>query len=677
MSKQKGKAIQRNKLKFKSLFYYELKHSPGVVIKILAGLMILFALIATQNSTTDYKQLIKRADEFKKVEAKLASNFINYRQYGTYGIRIIYAPQPLSILFYQSSLFPEITAYIDSGIRQRVYKSIKGREALFLKKSNFSDFSGVIIFFGTLLALFYGFDAFNKKEYLQFLGSCSNKKTLYLAIFTARLLKLSLLYLLLLSGAVLLTYLNGVIIPCNGYLVLFFALLFMHMFFFFTLGTCFVNIKSKLTGFIVILICWYFFLFFSPNLIQSIVARKADNIRTTYDLEMEKLEIFSDFEKKIIKNQGTSSYTKKINKEIKKMIKEYLNKPIQKIISIDNKQSEQTLININNFHKMSILLPTNFYISSINEISSLGYKNLLDFYNYISNKKLGFVAYVMEKIYFENFSKVISFEDGKSNVFFGKNRLPDFFVIGVSINLIYIMLLMVISYFCYKAILYRLPLKSKMEPEKQMDIILNPGIFKEWLKKSMNFKNRLYTLLSGEIKEIKKKGDSLKITIKGIDLSMIEGGIDFLYLCHPRQIPQTIKTKNLVSLMNQLEEREGENEPEQKDKINSDLLMNKKFGKLDFRQKGEVLLTLLNSRQASLYLMNDIIHNMPLEYHIRLKETIDKLTGNGSIVLFLTTYPLLFSFDKELKEDFFEENTWAMLVARFKKHIDRGGKTST
>ena len=117
MNKNTGDVNKSSHIGFWKFFHFEIRRSPGTVVTILAGLIMVFALISIQTGSNQYKQMLKQTGLFKKSEKQKVDKYVNNRLYGIYGVRIIILPSPISVFFNQSAVMPDITAFIDSGER--------------------------------------------------------------------------------------------------------------------------------------------------------------------------------------------------------------------------------------------------------------------------------------------------------------------------------------------------------------------------------------------------------------------------------------------------------------------------------------------------------------------------------------------------------------------------------
>jgi hypothetical protein len=144
---------------FLKFFRFEARRFCSKRNAIIVGLLFVFALGILQVSAWNYAGTIKQKKEFQEIEKNKVSKIINNRIYGIYGYRTIFIGAAFGIFFSESAVVRDVNSFVDSGERLNIYLPMKGKHIFDLKKSGFMDLSGIILFFGSLLALLYGIDA--------------------------------------------------------------------------------------------------------------------------------------------------------------------------------------------------------------------------------------------------------------------------------------------------------------------------------------------------------------------------------------------------------------------------------------------------------------------------------------------------------------------------------------
>lgn len=650
---------------FNTFFNFEFKRFFGRRNSIIILLLLLFSMVFIQNAMDSYKTLLSHKDKFQEFERTKTTQYINYSQYGAYGIRMLFVPAPISIFFINSAVIPDMTAYVDCGEQLKIFKPLKGKNIFDLNKFGFTDFSGIILFFGSLLALFYGYDTFNSDEYLKFLSTISSRKSVFLSMIFSRVIMMCLLFLFILGSAFLLVTLNDLYVPMDRYLLSFVLAIFLLLLFCFLIGSIIGTLHSRITGIITLLICWFALLYFIPTVVNAYIVARSDIITPIQNLEMDKLKIMMDFEKRSIDQLGISKYGQQDEAERKNVL-DYFANDFKKIQALEETIQNQTEANISLFQELSMFFPSTFYLSVTNEISSRGYRNLIDFHTYVQALKREFVKFYIDKVYFSNFTQVESFVKSNENIFPGRSKLPVYFVTGISVNLFYLIVLFWVSHYRFKKSLYMLP-SNEWPGSYHRNMKLQKGEFKVLVSEGDLFKNQLFNLFSGEPGEFKKKGFSGEVLINGIDITAEKSRDEFLYLCHPENIPGDIKVSDFLLFIRRLMKVKNNNK-------NYDLkikpIARKKFSRLKNHEKGEAMLAVMGMKTQHIYLVHDIARGMPIEFTVQLKEKLAALKEEDSLVLYLTRDELINVKSIKKEQKFYESATWCQLVDHYKRLLD-------
>jgi hypothetical protein len=434
----------------KVIFMLEFKK---LLNKKFIGLFLFFSLLSlyfVQTGINHYKEIIENKDKFQDIERLKVNQYINYGQYGSYGFRILFMPSPLSIYFFNSCTISELTSNVDSGERLNIYNSFKGRTLFAEKAGGFKDFSGIMLLLGSLLVLYFGYEALIYKDYLRFMSGFIDYKKLFTSIILSRVLVFILFFLLITGISLVLLKINAVKFSNHEYLQLavYMGTLVLMLIFFFALGTIAGAFKSRFAGFVLVIISWFVFVFLIPGVVGAINSQKADNIISDYHLELEKLKILMDFEKRALEEVGITSQDN--IKEVREYIESFWNNQFNAIWAFEKKMEKEMEKNIRRFQRLSFLFPSTFYLASTNEISSKGYENFITFFRYIQTLKKDFVRFFINKRYYSNYSEVESFVKENENLFDARSRLPKGFFNGIQLTLLYIVVLFVISYARFK-----------------------------------------------------------------------------------------------------------------------------------------------------------------------------------------------------------------------------------
>lgn len=651
---------------FKAFFLLESKRfffNPRNAVIFL--LLYVSALLFVQVGVNQIHQSIQLKQKFQEIEKEKVNQYITYTQYGGYGIRVLFFPDQISLLFFNTGVIKDMTAYVDSGERLRIYLPLKGKNVFSLANKGFTDFSGVILFFGSLLALLFGFDSLINEEYLKFLSSLTRANHVFLSLLLARLLLVFLLFLLLFCFALVLIYLNGICLQVNLNFLYFFLVIVLNSFFFFALGMVFGTFKSKITGFVYAISGWFLLIFIFPGALNAYIEGKAADITPVYQLEMEKLKIVMEFEKRAIEKAGILEYGKEVSDLDRKLMKDFLNKDFKKILLLEEKLTDQMRKHTSLFQILSNFFPSSFYLSVNNEIGSRGYENLLDFYRRVLELKRKFVKFIIDKIYFENFSEVVPFIKGEENVYHARSRIPNYFWQGIMITLFHISYLLGISFFRFKKALYQLP-DVKINTQQATRVKLARKDFKVWTTINEMFKKQLYNLFSGINKRPAKNKTipPLEVVIDNLPLSPGDKKQDFLYLCRLCHFPNDVKAADFLSFLDALM-----NTPANTAESPTPPWTRNKIKQLDNHEMGQLAIRILERKPFDIYLIDNITRGMPGEFVIQLKEKMEELK-TGGLVFFIDKDNTDMSFWK-IKDNpsryFWEDHLWTRQVDTLKE----------
>lgn len=628
---------------------------------ILVLLLFCIAMGLVQYGISKYKRSLEQKEIFKTVEHKKVELFFNYRIMGLHGFRLTFISNPMAILMTNSAAISEITSFIDAVERMEFYKPMKGKKVFEVNNNLFTDFSGIILFFGGLLALFYGFESYSNRECLKLLSTVTSEKRVYAGVFISRAILLFFILLAITGCALLLIAINGITVPFNKYLLVLFSEIFFTSLFFFVLGSVFGSNKSMISGVIYTLSLWFVFLFVLPTLLGIYIEKKAESITPVYEQEIEKLKIVMDFEKKVIEQIGVFEMGEEVSDARRELILSYRKNDFQKIQALEEKMISEMREIISLRQKLSSFFPTTFYLSVNNEISSRGYENLIDFYNLVKKIKRDFFEWFMEKVYFSNYSKVEPFLKGDEAVYHAQPRLPGFFPLGLLFTLLWISGFLLLSYTNFKKSLIDLPKKDE-ETEDPEDFFLDQSELAICSVENELLSNQLYTLLIKETREFKKKGYNFTVLIDGRDITKTKEKENFLYLCHPNHIPGETKVGNFLSLIMGLMKLSKKKQEEINSRFELEPVQKKRAGDLKIEEKGQVSLALLDMKKYPIYLINDIAAGMTTDFAKALKHRMETLGSDGSLVLFLHGHAI-YHVRKKKKGSYFDKlNGWSQVV---------------
>ncbi|MDQ1351926.1 MAG: transporter permease subunit [Acidobacteriota bacterium] len=663
----------------KGLFAVQISEEKQALsrINIVVALLILaMGLGLLQIHVSEYKKKEDQKAVFQDVEKNKVDQFTNYRQYGFFGFRLLFLADPLSTLFMNSTVVQDMTAYIDSGERLNIYQSLKSHAPFNVTKFLFADCSGIYLCFLGLLAIFYGYMAFLHTEYLKFLASITGIKKLFRSIYLSRASILVQFTLIYLASAVLLITINGVAIDIDQYLVVLFIKMCGVSLAFFAAGAVLGLCESIFVGLFGAIASWFIPLLIIPFIVSVIVSSNAATIKPENQLELEKLKLMMSFEKSSNEKAGILKISQQPTDIDRELVESYYKNEFQKIKVLEEEVKAQMQECAKLHYLLSAFFPTTGYLALTQEISSKGYENLDAFYQAILLVKEAFFKEYMKQVYFSSSSepaKVEPFLKGDENIFVGKPALPGYWLLYFFIDLLWIVGLAMLAYVRFNKSLFGLPEKKK-NIEAPRDIALKRGQIIEW-SVSGNLLNRiLYSMMSNETRDFKKKGYSFLVTLDDQVLNTAAMRQIFLYLCHPKEIPGYIKVKNFLNLVMDLMKVEDAKRKEIIARFSLESIENKKFRKLDIEELGNVFLAILEMKAFDVYLIDDIGRGMLGDFCFDLKTKMDDLwSSSGAAVLFIAS-DFYYLSKESIKKGYFEHNGWLNKVESIRE-IYRGQKT--
>lgn len=424
-------------------------------------LFLLFSILSlyfVQIGLNNYNNITANKEEFQDIESLKVKQYINYNQYGSYGFRVLFIPSPLSIYFVNSSTILDLTANVDVGERLYIYNSYKGRTLFADKGGGFKDFSGIMLLLGSLLVLYLGYESFIHRDFLRFMSGFVDYKKLFLSTVLSRVLILVFFFLLNAGISLMLLEINGIQFSGDEYAQFFtyLATLVLLLVFFFALGTITGSFKSRFVGFVMVIISWFVLVFLFPGIVNTVTSRKADNIVSSYKLELQKLKSLMDFERESLEELGDT--TEDNIEEVRKSVEGFFQRGFKEIQAFEERLRNEMEENIRYFGFLSSFFPPTFYLFVGNEISSKGYENFILFFDYIRELKKKFLRFHLDHRFysddpFDAPKTVESFIKGDENLFHSKSRTPRGGLLGIVLTLVYIVALFIVSYSRFKQLL--------------------------------------------------------------------------------------------------------------------------------------------------------------------------------------------------------------------------------
>lgn len=629
---------------FKSFLRFEFKRSLSRRNTWVLVLFFSLTMVLINMGIYQYKDIEKEMKEFQEIERLKVTQWNTYTQYGGYGIYLYFMPSPLSIFFNNTNLFTELTAHVDVGERSNISSSFKGKKIIAHSPRGLWDFAGIFLLFGSFMALYYGYDSLRDREYLKFLASLFCEKRVFRLIFVSRLILLcTFISCVTLFGVISIIIVGIEIKAAEFYFILLFMFMMILMMAFFlsigaaagSFGSAVGRIRSRLGSFLII-VMWIGLVYFIPASINKIVEVQANNITSNYKSELEKLQNLMTFE-----DQASEEATRIERETGKKLSRDEVAKLAEQYSKNGFKRMQEIEINLNkeirkyiDFHQaLSMLFPSTFYLSITNEISSRGYENLLGFHEYTKDTKDEFMDfYIKRKPYQKVGQPVESFVKKDENIYVGECRVPWNFWWGLLVTFFWICGMFKLAHFLYRKALFWVP-KENIQGLSDLDIDVEEGKSNVVFSRGETIRQHLYNVLSGKNKEFNGR-----FLIHGRDIVPGNKGVDFVYICHPDEIPGDIKAGNFISFFGHA----FKIPKKQLESIWVRLDLNK-FGKKSFNEledkyklRGQLVLTASLFKESGIYVINNLLKGMSSDFIQEFSDQLDKLKREETTILYLT-----------------------------------------
>lgn len=648
------------KREFKRLF------GAGFLIPVL--LIIIAVCWAITGGAGDYKNLLNKGKEYLAVESATYDNIQNYAILSVRGVGVYFLPSQLSIISADSSLLSDLSARIDTVIALNITASLKG-SALF--ESNYSlppDFDGIIRIFMTLFAIFFiGFGSLREKEYLKTIASASSMVTIHLSIIITRIVLLAITIIAVYGGMLSVLVFNKIrLTQSNMEMLSSHALsaLIMLIFFFFLGAIMGLFFPSNWKGFFMTLMVWALCVFGFQGLFNTMTRGKAAGITSNYQTQLEQFEIVTLFEKRAIKEQG--KFDKRNIESGRKIIEGYWKDDYKRIEALEEKLKSEISGVISEYESLCLYTPVSFYNLTCNEVSSRGYENFIVFYSYLQELKRKFLRFWFDRVYYNDPSVMAPFITKNENLFKARSRLPRDYWTGLLRNLAYIVILFFVTLFLSLHRVFEMK-KEEIAGLGTVNIEMKKGELNVWLTEGKIFRNLLLNLLFGQFNRLRKKGFTGTVILNKVDIASEKNREKFLYIAGRESMPNSAKVKNFISDYADMYKLPLETKTEILNDKEILLLTDKRIGKLTEREKFEVLLTLTRLKKKQVYLIDAISSGLPVEYAIKLKERMDRLTTGGSTVIYLATTEMTDIDLVKMGVCFEEGSNWIRLVKGNKK----------
>ncbi len=645
----------------------------------LPSLFLLVVLYFVQNGTVQYYGELANAKTHKVTQRSIVERHISYQFYSNSGVHVKYLPPPMSIFFYTSGLFSDLTAVTNAGIDLNLSHSMNGRNSFSEKNRANNDFAGILLLMGSILMLFYGYSTFRNKPYMRYCASLVSGRNTFVYIILSRLLLICIFFTLVFALALILPLFHGIIFSLTEYLfmLMFLVIWLLIAFVFFMIGAIFGSFKSDFIGIASILAVWLFTVHFIPIMIDKIVQDKATIIQLQGQADLDKWQLLWNFEARAKKEAGQFD-PKNVNSPTEKaLIESFWNNEYQALRVVDKKVLQQMRKTTTFYQTVSLFTFSTFYYSLSSEISGKGHVGLNDFFRITQELKHGFTEFYKQRKHIPRGKPVVSFIKNNENIYYAASSLPDNTLFGIMIILIYLFVFTFLAFQRYKIVLYvpYVAKKDKVKPQVGVfrgNLQLNSTIIKVIRAKKPRFAEYLYGIMSGyKSKAITDYFSSEnRILFNDVDLLQQKEPVRFLYVCHPDSFPEELYVHDMIAFAVAAKHINSKWEKEICIALDLDIIMARPFVQLDKTKRIEVLIAIAAMCSCSLYIFHDITREASMEASKFLINAMKDFVLNEQIAILITAENV--APDSDYFGDWdCDDNTqiWSLLTTRTSDNV--------
>lgn len=412
--------------------------------------------VGIETFKTDEKQSI----QFVKTQTKRVEGFINYQQYGAFGLKRILTASPLISMFYNSSTISNLQANVEISTQFELYKTEMGKNVFERPTGGNLDYSWYLLMFGSSIIALWSFFAFRNDDYIIFLKNGAGAKSIYAGILAARAIVVVLSLLTLAAAAWLQFTINGITLSAGELLGLmtFFLMAVVVQVILIPVMAGLGAEKNWKKGALKAAAFWVIVVLIWPEVLNIGFARKAEvSMKSIEEYQMQKNEKFQAFEKGALENTGRYKSIPAKKESDRRSAEHYWQVVSKEIEKNDLEMIEKTREMARDFQLWSIFNPVTFYKSINNELGSKGYGSYNRFFKENLFIQRGFLRFVFDKRYYENYSRVEPYLPAGRLVVSYLPGLPGFFTAGLLLNLFYMATAFLFGYKGFKRHVFPLP----------------------------------------------------------------------------------------------------------------------------------------------------------------------------------------------------------------------------
>lgn len=585
-------------------------------------------LYCTFSGISDFKKKPESIHRFKEIERKSFEKTVTYQMYSRSGIKQLFIPSATSILFKKSPIPPYLLAHFDSTIKLDISESFKGKASSPERVHGTIDFSSIFLSVFILWGMYMGYASFLNDEFLRLRTSSIGFRRIFFLSLLIKFVLISLIFSILYFSQVVIIQFSGIVFNSTDWagLMVFFYSSILIILFFFLVGVCIGNIRHGFSAAFALIISWIFFVYLIPVAISSTADNDWPTMISDYDNWLEKYDLLMEFEKKCFEEAGVLNLN---NIEAERRFSElFTGKYFKEIESIEKSFKNNLKKNIRSYKNMSIWTPVTFHSDVMAEAGSMGYRNLLLFYDLSQELQREFMFFYTDRYFFRDHNVMVNFIKGDENIYVAKSFVAKNYGLGIILTAFYCILLVQVSYFLTKRRIF-----PKVKPDVRFsDIRINFEPGKQY---------SVYVYNQGLLKFLINSfiGDSEYVTPKvffGDTPCGHNNKKNILYLPNPGNLPGEITT---VSFINTVSVELGlmpSRIAEIKDAADKKTLA-MPLRKLEKLEIARLLLELARSKEFDIYLFCDFVRGIDSDDIEELAESARTLRDRGAIIVDILT----------------------------------------
>jgi hypothetical protein len=341
--------------------------------------------------------------------------------------------------------------------------------------------------------------------------------------------------------------------------------------------------------------------------------------------QKQKNDLLLPFEKQALEDTGRYENQELKKEADRKSAEHYWQVVSRKILEIDLEMIETTEDLSRQFHLWSIFNPVTFYKSVNNELGSRGYNSYNKFFRDNLEIQRGFLRYIFDNRYYNNYSKVEPYLPEDQLVVKAKPRLPRFYWPGLIVTLFYFFVAVFIGFFIFERHMYPKP----ETPRCYQEVVINAAIGKTLFVSCQHedLSDQLVNVFSGF-----PYGFNGKILLDNIDIK--DKQIPFEFIPNQAQVPGNIKVRQLLTFIQRNVKISKENVEQFKHENQS--LLNKRFNDLEPWERAEMLVDLCSLKDTEIFILKDFTNGIHHHNTMGIIRKLDKLKKKDVLLLCLS-----------------------------------------